>query len=67
MDRVSQILAEDLPSGVPDTYSARAKYGKAALSTLYHRAHGRRTKERKAQNQQYLAPLEEKALVKFLL
>jgi hypothetical protein len=37
-----------------------------SLSTLHHRAHGRRSKEQKAQSQQYLTPSEEKALEKFL-
>ncbi|KFY18249.1 hypothetical protein V492_00034 [Pseudogymnoascus sp. VKM F-4246] len=36
------------------------------LSTLYHRAQGRRSKEEKAQGQQYLTPSEEKALKKYL-
>jgi hypothetical protein len=36
------------------------------LNTLYHRDHGRRSKEEKAQGQQYLTPSEEKALEKYL-
>ena len=67
MDRASQALALELPIGVPDTFAARADHGKVALSTLYHRADGRRSKEDKAQNQQYLTVWEEKAVVKFLL
>ena len=67
MDRASQVLALELPPGVPSTYAARAEYGKVALSTLHHRARGRRSIEEKAQSQQYLTPWEEKAVVKFLL
>lgn len=37
------------------------------LSTLHHRARGRRSKEQKAQNQQYLNPSEERALLEFVL
>ena len=66
MDRVSQVLAQDLPPGLPRTYAARAEYAEVALTTLYHREHGRRSKEQKAQSQQYLTPSEEKALEKFL-
>lgn len=44
MDRASQALALDLPPGVPDTYTSRAEHGKVALSTLHHRARGRRSK-----------------------
>lgn len=67
MDRASQALALDLPPGVPDSYASRAEYGKVALSTLFHRAHGRRSKEEKAQSQQYLTPYEESAVVEYLL
>jgi hypothetical protein len=67
MVKASQALALELPPGVRDTYAARAEHGNAALSTVHHRARGRRSKEEKAQSQQYLTPLEEKALVKFLL
>ena len=73
MDRASQVLALELPPGVRTTYAARAEYaarteyGKVALSTLHHRACGRRSKEEKAQRQQYLTPNEENAVVRFLL
>jgi len=67
MDKASQALALDLPPGVPDTYAARAEHGKVALTTLHHRARGRRSIEEKAQSQQYLTPWEEKAVVKFVL
>ena len=36
------------------------------MTTLYHRDHRRRSKEEKAQGQQYLTPSEEKALEKYL-
>jgi hypothetical protein len=67
MDRASQVLVEGLPAGEPRTYVALSKWGKVPRSTLYHRAHGRRSKEDKAKSQQYLNPSEEKALVKYLL
>jgi len=67
MDRASQVLAQDLPPGVRRTYAALAEHGDVALSTLHHRARGRRSNEQKAQGQQYLTPSEEKAVVKFLL
>ena len=67
MDRASQALALDLPPGVPDTYTSRAEHGKVALSTLHHRARGRRSKEEKAKSQQYLTLCEENAIVEFLL
>ena len=67
MDRASQVLALELPPGVPSTYAARVEHGKIALSILYHRARGRRSIEEKAQSQQYLTPWEDKAVVKFLL
>ena len=35
-------------------------------STLYYREHGRRSREEKAQGQQYLTPSEEKALEKYM-
>ena len=44
-----------------------AEQGEVPLSTLYHRAHGRRSRELKAQNQQYLNLSEEKALLDFVL
>lgn len=67
MDCASQVLAEGLPAGEPRTNVALSKWGKVPRSTLYHRAHGRRSKEDKARSQQYLTPSEEKALVQYLL
>jgi hypothetical protein len=67
MDRASQVLAQGLPPDVRRTYAALAERGNIPLSTLHHRAHGRRSIEEKAQSQQYLTPCEEKAVVKFLL
>ena len=37
------------------------------LTTMYRRDHGRRSKEEKTQDQQYLTPSEEKALEKYSL
>ena len=63
-DRASEALIEaSLPR---EPYNAISNRSKVLLSTL-HRARGRRSKEEKAQGQQYLTPLEEKALEKFLL
>jgi hypothetical protein len=67
MDRPSQVLAQALPAGVPETYAARAEHGKVPISTLIHRNHGRRSREEQAQSQQYLTRDEEKALIRFLL
>jgi hypothetical protein len=65
-DRASEALTEASLPGEPRTYDAISKRSKVPLSTLHHRAHGRRSKEQKAQSQQYLTPSEEKALEKFL-
>jgi hypothetical protein len=67
MNRASQVLAEGLPSDVHKTYAALGEYGNVPGSTLYHRDHGRRSKEEQAQSRQYLTREEEKAVVKFLL
>jgi hypothetical protein len=67
MDRASQVLAQGVPPGVPKSYRALADHGNVPRSTLHHRAHGRRSIEEKAQSQQYLTPLEEDIVVKFLL
>ena len=67
MDRASQVLAQGLPPDVPRTYAALAERGDVPLSTIHNRAHGRSSKEEKAQRQQYLTPSEEKALITFLL
>ena len=48
------------------TYFARSKRSGVPLTTLYYRNLGRRSKEEKAQGQQYLTPSEEKALEKYL-
>ncbi|KAF2680656.1 hypothetical protein K458DRAFT_249182, partial [Lentithecium fluviatile CBS 122367] len=67
MDKASRVLAEGFPEGIPNTWSARAAHGNVPLSTLHHRARGRRSREAKAQSQQYLTPCEENAVVDFLL
>lgn len=67
MDRASQALAQGIPHGVRNTYRALAEHHNVARSTLHDRAHGKRSKEEKAQSQQYLTPCEEKAIVNFLL
>lgn len=67
MDRASQVLAADLPEGIPNTYAARAAHGDVPTSTLHHRDRGRPSREAKAQSQRYLTPYEENAVVEFLL
>jgi hypothetical protein len=66
-DRASEALAEGFLLGEPRTYDAISKRSEVPLSTLHHRAYGRRSIEEKAQSQQYLTPSEEKALEKFLI
>jgi hypothetical protein len=67
MDKASQALARGIPSGVPRSYRTVADHSGVPCSTLYYRAHGRRSLEAKAQAQQYLALFEEQAVVKFIL
>src|ERR1700679_601399 len=69
MDRASQVLVRDqvLPPGERRSYRNIAKYSGVAHTTLHHRARGRRSRQAKDQDQQYLTPSEEKALIKFLL
>jgi hypothetical protein len=67
MDRASQVLAEGFPVDLPQTWAARSEYAGVPLTTLYYRARGRPSEKEKAQQQQYLTPAEEKALVAFLL
>ena len=67
MDRASQVLAQGVPPGVPNSYRALADHSNVPRSTLHHRARGRRSIEEKAQSQQYLTPWEEDVVVKFLL
>ena len=65
-DPASKALAEASLPGEPRTYDARSKRSGVPLTTLYYRNHGRRSKEEKAQGQQYLTPSEEKALERYL-
>ena len=67
MDKANQALAHGVPTGVHRSYRTVADHSGVPCSTLYHRAHGRRSLEAKAQAQQYLAPFEEQAAVKFIL
>ena len=53
-DRASKALAEASLPGEPRTYDATSKRSGVPLTTLYHRDHVRRSKEEKAQGQQYL-------------
>jgi hypothetical protein len=45
MDRASQVLAQALPVEIPTTYAALSDWGDVPLTTIYYRAHGRRSKE----------------------
>ena len=65
-DHASKALAEPSLPGEPRTYDAISKRSGVPLTTLYYRNHGRRSKEEKAQGQQYLTLPEEKALKKYL-
>ncbi|KFY83605.1 hypothetical protein V500_10028 [Pseudogymnoascus sp. VKM F-4518 (FW-2643)] len=67
MDRASQVLAQGVPPGVPDSYRALADHGNVPRSTLHYRARGRPSIEEKAQGQQYLQPWEEDVIVNFVL
>lgn len=63
----SKDIAEATTSpGQSQTYDARSKRKGVPLSTLYHREHGRPSRKKKAESQQYLTILEEKALETFL-
>ena len=65
-DRASKALAEASLPGEPRIYDARSKRSVVPLTSLYYRNLGRRSKEDKAQGQQYLTPSEEKALERYL-
>ncbi len=65
-DRASEALAAGFLPGEPRTYDAMSKRKNVPLSTLHHRVFRRRSREEKAQSQQYLIPSEEKALERFL-
>jgi hypothetical protein len=65
-DCASKALAEASLPREPRTYDATSKRSRVPLTTLYYRDHRRRSKEEKAQGQQYLTPSEEKALEKYL-
>jgi hypothetical protein len=65
-DRASKALAESSLPGEPRTYDATSKRSGVPLSTLFYRAHGRRSRDEKAEGQQYLTSSEEKTLEKYL-
>jgi len=50
----------------PQTYVAKSKGSGVPLSTLYYREHRRRPRKAKDEAQQYLSPLEERALYKHI-
>lgn len=43
MDRARQVLVQGVSPDVPRTYAALAERGDVPLTTLHHRAHGRRS------------------------
>jgi hypothetical protein len=67
MDPASDAIAEGLDPSKPKTYAALSESSSVPLSTLWHRAHGRPSRQEKAERQQYLTPAEEKSLVEYLL
>jgi hypothetical protein len=67
MDRASRALAQPVPHGVRNTYRGREEHFQVPRSTLHDRKNGRPSIKKKAQDQQYLTPCEEKAIVKFIL
>lgn len=50
MDRASQVLAQGVPPGMPDSYHAITDHGNVPCSTLNYRARRRRSAEEKAQS-----------------
>lgn len=67
MDKASQVLAQDVPPGVPNLYRARVDHDAVPRSTFNYRARGRGSIEAKVQSQQYLKHWEEDVLVRYLL
>ena len=65
-DRANKALIEASLPREPQTYDAISKRTGVPSSTLFYRDHGRRSREEKAQGQQYLTPSEEKALEKYM-
>ena len=68
MDRVSRVLAQGVPHGVPKSYRALADCrSDVDYTTFYCRDKGRQSIEEKAMDQRYLAPCATKAVVQILL
>lgn len=67
MDYASQVLAQSGSAYMSGLYHALAGYGGVPRSTLFYRAHGRRTIVEKAQSQQYFDIYKKQAVVQFLL
>jgi hypothetical protein len=67
MDKASRALAEGLPPGIPFSFRALADHSGVPHATLHRRSHGGPSSEQKGEDQQYLTPWEEEALVKFIL
>jgi hypothetical protein len=67
MDKASRTLAEGVPPGIPFSFRALADHSDVSYTILHRRSHSGRSLEQKGQDQQYLTPWEEEALVKFIL
>jgi hypothetical protein len=67
MDPASRALAEGVPPGLPFSFRALADHSGVSHATLHRRSHGGPSSKQKGQDQQYLTPWEEEALVKFIL
>ncbi|KAH3955986.1 hypothetical protein HBH51_259000 [Parastagonospora nodorum] len=67
MDKARQVLGRGVPPGVRRSYRTLADHGGVPRSTLHRRDHGGPSDKDKADSQLYLKPLEESALVKFIL
>jgi hypothetical protein len=66
MDQVSQALAQELDPALHKTQPASIER-KVPRTTTWYRRKGRSARKTKAEEQQYLTPLEEKALVTYIL
>ena len=67
MDPASVALSNGLKPTRSQTYTALSEDCDVPRTTLWYRAHERPSKEEKDKRQQYLTPLEEKALVECFL
>ena len=57
MNRATQVPAQGIDPGVPNSYRARADHGNNPCFIFYHRARGQRSVDEKARSKQYLIDL----------